>query len=86
MENVATSVRINGDAAHILTGLATKLEKPKAQVVEMALRDLEERIFWADVHSAFAQTAANPEESSRRDAEIRLWERTSETDFQDEQW
>jgi predicted transcriptional regulator len=86
MRNVATSVRIPEHANSILSGLATKLGQSKAQVVEIALRELEERIFWADVRDAFERAAADPEEAARQKGEIAVWERVSETDFRDEQW
>ncbi len=82
MPNVATSVRINSSAMHLLSDLAAKLGQPKAQVIEIALRELEERTFWADVHRAFEQAASEPSGRS----EIALWERTSEQDFKDEKW
>jgi predicted transcriptional regulator len=69
-----------------LSSLATKLGQSKAQVIETALRDLEERIFWADVRAAFERTAADPEESAHQKAEMDLWDRASAEDFRDEQW
>ena len=86
MQNVATSVRINGDAAAILSNLASKLCRPKAQIIEMALRDLEDRTFWPDVQRAFENLADDPSESIQTQAEIGIWERGSQTDFKDEQW
>lgn len=86
MRNVATSVRIPEDANRILSALAAKLGQPKAQVVEIALKEMEERIFWADVRDAFEQAAANPEEAARQKAEIADWDRVSDTDFRDERW
>jgi predicted transcriptional regulator len=71
MENVATSVRITGAANALLTDLAAKTGKSKAQIVEEALRDWENRMFWAEVQSAFE--AAEPE-ALRKERE--LWERT----------
>jgi predicted transcriptional regulator len=86
MTNVATSVRIPGDANDILSGLAAKLGKSKAQVIETALKELEERIFWAEVRGAFERIAADPEEAARQRAEIEIWDRTSDRDFKDETW
>jgi hypothetical protein len=71
MENVATSVRITGAANALLTDLAGKTGKSKAQIVEEALRDWEDRMFWAEVQSAFE--APEPEELRK---ERELWERT----------
>ena len=45
-----------------------------------------ERIFWAEVADAFRVAAENPEEAGRQKAEIELWERSSESDFKDEEW
>jgi predicted transcriptional regulator len=86
MSYVATSVRINGDAADALSGLATKLGQPKAKVIELALRELSDKVFWEDVQRAFEAAAADPEESARQKAEIRLWDRASDADFGDETW
>jgi hypothetical protein len=86
MPNIASSVRINGDAVVVLSNLAAKLGQPKAQVVELALKELEEKIFWADVHHAFEQTAADPAQSAQEKAEFELWDRASNTDLKDEAW
>jgi len=67
-----TSVRINAAAKALLTELVGKTGKPKAQVIQEALRDWEERIFWAEVQSAFA-AAREPDEFS---AETKLWDST----------
>jgi predicted transcriptional regulator len=48
MPNIATSVGITDDAVEVLSGLAAKLNQPKAQVIERALREPEEKIFRAD--------------------------------------
>ena len=86
MENVATSVRIAGAAVGIVAQLSAKLGKSKAQVIETALKELEERIFWSEVRESFAKAAADPAEAARQKAELELWERTSEFDFKDEEW
>lgn len=74
MESIATSVRIAGDAIDILSALASKLGQSKAQVIEIALKELEERIFWAEVADAFDRIAADPQEAALQKAEIELWE------------
>lgn len=71
MENVATSVRITPAAHAVLSNLADKTGKSKAQIVEEALRDWEDRVFWAEVHSAFAA----PESEELR-VERELWDST----------
>ncbi len=86
MAYVATSVRINGDAADALLGLAAKLGQPKAKVIELALRELSDKIFWQDVQNAFEATAADPGEIAHQKAEIQLWDRASDADFKDEVW
>ena len=86
MPVVATSVRIAGDAFSIVSKLSDKLGQSKAQVIEAALKEMEERIFWADVRDAFARAASEPEEATRQKAEIELWDWTSATDFRDEKW
>ena len=77
MEGVATSVRITAAANALLTALAGKTGKPKSQILEEALRDWEERTFWADVQRAFA---AGPEADELR-AERELWDRTASDGF-----
>ena len=84
MPNVAASVRINEDAMDVLSHLALKLGRPKAQVIELALKELEEKSFWADVHRAFEASAADPAESARQQTELALWEKASQADFRDE--
>jgi hypothetical protein len=72
MERIATSVRIASAANALLSELAVRTGKAKAQVLEEALRDWEDRMFWTDVQLAFA---AAPESDELR-AERKLWERT----------
>jgi len=43
-------------------------------VTELALKDLEERIFWSEVGEAFDRLAEDPHESALQKAEIALWE------------
>ncbi|MFN7925995.1 MAG: hypothetical protein U0Q16_38210 [Bryobacteraceae bacterium] len=71
MENVATSVRINAAANALLSDLAVKTGRSKAQVIEEALAALEERLFWTSVQEAFAEG-----ESPEMRAERELWDRT----------
>jgi hypothetical protein len=84
--NVATSVRIPEGANSILSALSAKLGQSKAQVVETALKEMEERIFWADVRDAFERASADPREAAEQQAEIAVWEQVSDHDFKDEQW
>ena len=72
MENIATSVRITAGAKALLTDLAGRTGKPKAQIVEEALRHWEDRIFWSEVQSAFASGPA----PDGLQAETELWECT----------
>lgn len=72
MENVATSIRITSTASVLLSALAGRTGKSKAQIVEEALRDLEDRLFWTEVRQAFA---AGPESEELR-AETEVWEST----------
>ena len=62
----------------ILSGLAAKLGQPKAQIIELALRELEERTFRDDVQRAFALTASDPVESAGQRHEFALWDRLQE--------
>ena len=79
MENIATSVRITADANAMLTELAVRTGKPKAQIVEEALRHWEDKIFWAEVQSAFS---SSPDELR---PETELWEGTVGDGFHEAQ-
>ena len=76
MENVATSLRITPAANAILSQLAKHTGKPKAQIVEEALRQWEDRMFWSEVNTAFSQPEAP---HMRRERE--LWESTAGDGF-----
>ncbi len=84
MENIASSVRIPADAVHTLTKLALKLGQPKAQVIQRALQELEERVFWSEVQEAFARDAADA--AGVKTGEFVEWEKASEADLRDETW
>ena len=71
MSNATSSVRITPTANELLDQLSSMLSQPKAQIVEEALRLLEERIFWSEVQQAFAA----PESEEMR-AERLLWDTT----------
>jgi predicted transcriptional regulator len=86
MESVATSVRVAGDAIRVLSSLSEKLGQPKAQVIELALKQLEERIFWQEVRDAFEQSASDPSEAAKQKDEMELWDRGTERDFAGEEW
>ena len=86
IENVAISVRIAGDAIDVLSKLAKKLGQSKAQVIEMALKQMEERIFWGEVHQSFERIAADPNESAYQGAEVELWNQGTARDFKEEEW
>lgn len=81
MENVATSVRVAGDAIGVLSRLSQKLGQSKARVIERALKDLEEKLFWQETKDAFAKIAADPEGPAQMRAEMELWERGTARDF-----
>jgi predicted transcriptional regulator len=81
MENVASSVRISADAVHTLAKLAAKLGQPKARIIQRALQELEERVFWSEVQEAFARDAEGVTQ-----AEFAEWEKASEADLRDETW
>jgi predicted DNA-binding protein len=77
MENIARSVRITADADSLLTTLAGKTGKPKAQIVQEALKVLEDRIFWSEVQTAF-------ESGSEAASETELWDTTVADGFEHE--
>lgn len=76
MDSIATSVRINGDAKRILDQLSERTLQSRAQVIELALRQLEEHLFWSEVHAAYAI----PEAPELR-AERKLWDQTTADGF-----
>ena len=87
MENIATSVRIAGDAIDVLSRLAETLGQSKAQVIETALKQMEERMFWEEVRLGFERIGADPEESARLRAEAQLWHHGTARDFvEEEEW
>jgi predicted DNA-binding protein len=86
MANAASSVRINEHTLNVLSELSLKLGQPKAQVIEIALKALEEQIFWEEVAESYARIAADPEESARQQREIALWEQGTARDFVGEEW
>ena len=86
MENVATSVRIKGDAIGVLAELSEKLGQSKAQVIELALKQLEERMFWDEVKDSFEKLAADPEKMAEYRAEAELWEAGTGRDLVGEEW
>jgi predicted transcriptional regulator len=86
MESVATSVRVAGDAIRILSDLSEKLGQSRAQVIEKALKELDEKMFWAETKGAFARIAADPIESEQQRAEAELWDRGTAQDFAAETW
>jgi predicted transcriptional regulator len=76
MDNVATSVRITGDANVVATSLAQRMGSSKARVIEVALRALEERLFWDDVKAAYAGLAEDVPGLARYRQEIAEWDET----------
>ena len=76
MENIATSVRITSDANVTATELARKMGASKAHVIEVALRALEERLFWHDVEDAYAGLAEDAPRLARYREEIAEWDDT----------
>ena len=52
----------------------------------MALKETEERIFWEEVHAAFARIANDPKESAEFYGEFEAWDRGTASDFKDEKW
>lgn len=76
MENIATSVRITSDANVVATALAQRMGASKARVIEVALRALEERLFWDDVKAAYAGLAEDAASLARYREEIADWDGT----------
>lgn len=68
---MASSVRITPAANQLLSQLSEKLGHSKAQVIEEALRRLEELEFWNSVQAAF-----DSGETDESRAERELWDST----------
>jgi len=83
---MAISVRIAGDAIAVLAKLSERLGQSKAQVIEIALKQMEERLFWQEVRESFERIAEDPLERERQLAEVRIWDRGTARDFQGEEW
>jgi hypothetical protein len=81
MPNVISSVRITPVANDLLNQLAGKLGRPKAQVIEEALRILEEDVFWREVQDVFA-CGESPEMRTERE----LWDSTANDDLSGDHW
>ncbi|MCU0248426.1 MAG: hypothetical protein MUC42_17790 [Bryobacter sp.] len=81
MPSVVSSVRITEDAAGRLSRLTGKLDLSKARVIEEALRRLEEEVFWAEVHAAYAK----PESKELRE-ERKRWDTTVGDGLTRERW
>jgi predicted DNA-binding protein len=81
MAKVISSVRITPVAYDLLNDLAGKLGKPKAQVIEEALRILEEDVFWREVQEAFA-CGESPEMRSERE----VWDSTASDGLRGDHW
>ena len=76
MPNIATSVRITGDANVTASALARRMGASKAHVIEVAVRALEERLFWDDVEAAYAELAEDAPGLARYREEITPWDET----------
>ena len=74
--NIATSVRITSDANVVATALAQRMGASKAHVIEVALRALQERLFWDDVTAAYAGLAEDAPGLARHREEIAEWDDT----------
>jgi|RhiMethySRZTD1v2_1073278.scaffolds.fasta_scaffold2985166_2 predicted transcriptional regulator len=81
METIASSVRITADANRMLQDLSAKLGRSKAQIVEEALADLEDRIFWEAVNDAYAE-----EETPESKEEREIWDTTVGDGLSQEKW
>ncbi len=81
MPLMASNIRITPNANRILMDLAKRLDQPKAQVIERALRQLEDRLFWTEVQKAFS-TGESPE----MEAERELWDSTAGDGLAGERW
>lgn len=52
----------------------------------MALKEMEERIFWDEVRAAFERIANDPKESAEFYAEFEAWDRGTALRYEEEEW
>jgi hypothetical protein len=76
MRSIATSVRITADANLKVAAIAERIRASKAQVIEMAVSALEERLFWQDVQDAYAALSEDPLRLAQYRREIAAWDGT----------
>lgn len=76
-------VTVAGDAIRLMSDLSEKLGLSKSQVLELALAQLEERIFWKDVRDAFERSAADAQESRSLNE---VWAQGTERDLERDAW
>jgi predicted DNA-binding protein len=69
------------DANRLLNDLSSKLGRPKAQVVEQALAALEDRLFWTELHEAYAAG-----ESAELKEEREIWDTAVADGLPQEKW
>lgn len=72
MQSATSSVRVSAISYAILDNLASQTGQSRAQIVERALRELEERLFWAEVQAAYE----NRETVAEAKAEAEVWDCT----------
>jgi predicted transcriptional regulator len=73
---VSLTIRVNRSTHDLLRKLAERESKPMSQIVEEAVRDLEERRFWAEYHAAYAALAAAPDAWADFHNERSAWDGT----------
>lgn len=70
------TIRVSRSTHDRLRKLAERESKPMSQIVDEAVRDLEERQFWAEYHAAYAALAADPDAWADFQNELSAWDGT----------
>jgi hypothetical protein len=70
------TIRVSRSTHAIVRELAARSERTMSQVVDVAVRELQKKQFWADYHAAYAALNADPEARADFEREMRAWDVT----------
>lgn len=79
-----TTIRIDQRTHTVLAELAEKQHTTIMAVLARAVRDLENRLWWQEVHASYAQLKADPVAWQDYQDECKVWEATLMDGLEDE--
>lgn len=79
------TVRVEPRLHATLQSLSTEERRPIGQVIEDAVDRYQREKFWTAMHEGFARLRADPEAWEEYQAEVALWDSTSEDGLVDEE-